>query len=72
MPKETIIAFDSKEQIMWIKGNTKDSPLTYREFNEGRDMQSSTITKDGFTFHAPFKIVTSRILKRSNPFGKRR
>ena len=54
--KKTItkIARDRENKIMWIKGRTDLSPLTYREWFEGRDMESGSITKDGVTYPAPY------------------
>ena len=48
-----LIARDSENKIMWIKGRTDISPLTYREFNEGRDMTSGYIKKDGIRYLPP-------------------
>lgn len=54
--KITTVARDSENKIMWIKGRTDISPLTYREFNEGRDMTSGSITKDGVKYLPPFTV----------------
>ena len=51
-----LVARDSENKIMWIKGRTDISPLTYREFNEGRDMQSGSIVKDGIRYIPPFTL----------------
>ena len=55
---KTPVARDSKNQIMWIKGRTDISPLTYREFREGLNMKSGSITKlsTGQIFIPPFTI----------------
>ena len=54
----TLVARDSKGQIMWIKGRTDISPLTYKEFREGSDMKSGSVTKisTGQTFIPPFTV----------------
>lgn len=44
---KTNVARDSKGKIMWIKGRTDISPLTYREFREGHDMTSGSISIPG-------------------------
>ena len=55
---KTPVARDSKNQIMWIKGRTDISPLTYREFREGLNMKSGSITKllTGQVFIPPFTV----------------
>ena len=55
---KTLVARDSKNQIMWIKGRTDLSPLTYREWKEGHDMLSGIIRKinTGQVFYPPFSI----------------
>lgn len=58
---KTKVARDSKGQIMWIKGRTDISPLTYREWKEGEDMKSGSITKNGQTFIPPFTIIEDLI-----------
>lgn len=50
----TTVARDSENKIMWIKGRTDLSPLTYREWREGRDMESGSIKKDGVVYPAPY------------------
>jgi len=61
---KTMVARDSKQQIMWIKGRTDLSPLTYREWREGMDMtEGGAISKDGHTFHAPFTIKEEEVPK---------
>ncbi len=54
----TSVARDSKGQIMWIRGRTDVSPLTYKEFREGSDMKSGSVTKisTGQTFIPPFTV----------------
>jgi hypothetical protein len=37
---KTKVARDSKGQIMWVRGRTDLSVLTYREWKEGEDMLS--------------------------------
>jgi len=60
--KLTKVARDSKNQIMWIKGRTDISPLTYREWKEGEDMLSGWIrTKTGQIFIPPFKLSMEKI-----------
>jgi len=62
--KLTKVARDSKGQIMWVKGRTDISPLTYREWKEGEDMLSGWITtKNGQTFIPPFSIKNENISK---------
>jgi len=51
------VARDSKGQVMWINKRTTLSPLTYREWYEGKDMQSGTIKKSIYIFVAPFTIA---------------
>lgn len=51
-----LVARDSKNKIMWIRGRTDISPLTYREFNEGRDMESGSIIKAGIRYIPPFNL----------------
>jgi len=53
---KTGVARDSKGQIMWIKGRTDLSPLTYREWREGMDMQSGRIVKEEHVFYPPFEL----------------
>lgn len=48
---KTLVARDSKNQIMWVKGRTDLSPLTYREWREGHDMLSGTIRKIFYIEH---------------------
>ncbi len=54
MKKLREVARDSKGQVMWVHGRTHLSPLTYREWREGKDMTSGRIKKSIYTFHAPF------------------
>jgi len=56
MPKTYKVARDTYGKVMWVRGRTDISPLTYREFNEGRDMKSGTITKDNITYYPPFTV----------------
>jgi hypothetical protein len=42
---KTKVARDSKGQIMWVRGRTDLSVLTYREWKEGEDMLSGRIRK---------------------------
>lgn len=61
---KTQVARDSKQHVMWVKGRTDLSFLTYREWREGMDMiEGGTISKDGHTFHAPFTIKEEEIPK---------
>ena len=61
---KTQVARDSKQQIMWIKGRTDLSPLTYHEWREGKDMTDpGRITKDGHIFYAPFTIKEEEVPK---------
>ncbi len=59
---KTNVARDKYGKIMWIKGKTNLSPLTYREWREGYNMpEPGKIIKNlGFvkiTFYAPFFIT---------------
>jgi hypothetical protein len=56
MKKTHKVARDTYGKVMWVRGRTDISPLTYREFNEGRDMESGTIEKDGIKYYPPFII----------------
>lgn len=64
---KTKVARDSKGQIMWIKGRTDLSILTYREWKEGEDMLSGTISKTTslglykYIFIPPFTISEEEI-----------
>lgn len=61
MPKTYKVARDSRGKVMWIRGRTDISPLTFREFNEGRDMQTGWIEKDNVTYYPPFTIKEEEI-----------
>ena len=58
---------DSRGQVMWIKGDTANSALSWREMQEAITMKDQTIgsvsgkRKDGseFEFSAPFTKRTS-------------
>jgi hypothetical protein len=56
MKKTYKVARDSLGKVMWIRGRTDISPLTYREWQEASDMKSGRVTKDGHEFHPPFNI----------------
>lgn len=56
MKKLTKIARDSENKIMWISCRRDLSPLTYREFREGRDMTSGSIVKDEIRYLPPFTV----------------
>ena len=67
---KTTVARDRYQQIMWVKGRTDLSPLTYYEWREGMDMtEGGSISKDCFdsdhslryTFHAPFTIKEEEV-----------
>lgn len=59
---KTKVARDSKQQIMWIKGRTDLSPLTYHEWREGKDItEGGRITKKGHAFYAPFTISEEEV-----------
>ncbi len=61
---KTQVARDSKQQIMWIKGRTDLSPLTYYEWREGTGMQEGgSISKGDHTFYAPFTIKEEEVPK---------
>ena len=62
---KTQVARDSKGQIMWIKGRTDLSPLTYREWREGIDMQSGRILKEDYIFQAPFGLNEEDVKEKS-------
>jgi hypothetical protein len=51
---KTKVARDSKDKIMWVRGRTDISPLTYREWVEGSDMKSGSIVKDKIRYTPPF------------------
>lgn len=51
-----LVARDRNQQIMWIKGETKNSPLTYREWFEGKDMQTGWITCGKYRFDPPYTL----------------
>ena len=60
--KETWV--DSKGQVVWIRGDTVNSPLTYREFKEAMPSEMSpgwpqSISKDGLSFYPPFRKIES-------------
>ena len=59
----TKVARDIDGKIMWVKGRTDISPLTYREFNEGRDMMSGWIRKDGVKYIPPYTVAEEDIKK---------
>ena len=52
---------DSQNKIMWIKGRTDLSPLTWREMREGLDMTSGSIVKDQIRYIPPFTRRTEEI-----------
>ncbi len=61
---KTKVARDSKQQIMWIKGRTDLSPLTYYEWREGKDItKGGRITKGDHIFYAPFTISEEEVPK---------
>ena len=61
---KTQVARDSKQQIMWIKGRTDLSPLTYYEWREGMGIKKGgRITKGDHIFHAPFTIKEEEVPK---------
>ena len=62
---KTQVARDSRGQIMWIKGRTDLSPLTYREWREGIDMQSGRILKEDYIFQAPFELNEEDVKEKS-------
>jgi len=55
------IARDKYEKIMWVKGRTDISPLTYREYREGADMTSGSILKNGIRYFPPFTLQEEEI-----------
>ncbi len=59
---KTKVARDSKNKIMWIKGRTDISPLTYREYMEGADMESGSITKNYIKYIPPFILREEEII----------
>ena len=52
--KTTLVARDKNKQIMWIRGNTNSSVLTYHEWREAANMTSGSVIKDGIEFLPPF------------------
>ena len=61
---KTQVARDSKQHVMWVKGRTDLSPLSYREWREGMDMTDpGRITKNVHIFYAPFTIKEEEIPK---------
>ncbi len=61
---KTKVARDSKHQIMWIKGRTDLSPLTYHEWREGEGItKGGRITKGDHIFYAPFTIGEEEVPK---------
>ncbi len=61
--KLTVVARDKNGKIMWIKGRTDLSPLTFREWKEGEDMQTGHIQKieTGEIFLPPFTVGVEEI-----------
>jgi len=59
--KITKIARDSEGKIMWVKGRTDISPLTYREWVEGSDMKSGSIVKNNIRYIPPFILREEKI-----------
>ena len=58
---KTKVARDSENKIMWVRGRTDISPLTYREWVEGSDMKSGTIVKDEIRYIPPFILREEEI-----------
>ena len=58
---KTKVFRDRDNKIMWIKGRTDTSPLTWREMREGADMKSGSIIKDGVRYFAPFTCEIEEI-----------
>ena len=56
-----MVMIDSLDQIMWIKGRTDISPLTYREIKEGEDMRSGSICKDNIRYFPPFRYEMEEV-----------
>lgn len=54
---KTSVARDSTGDIMWVRGRTDLSPLTYREWKQGEKMKHGLISKDGRIFSPPFTIT---------------
>jgi hypothetical protein len=65
--KKTKVARDSKGQIMWVRGRTDLSILTYREWKEAEDMLSGRVRKTTglglyeHIFYPPFSIEEEEI-----------
>jgi len=56
MKKSYKVARDSLGKVMWIRGKTDISPLTYREWQEASDMKSGRVIKDNITYYPPFMV----------------
>ena len=63
MKKTYKVAKDSLGRVMWIRGRTDISPLTYREWQEAEDMKSGRVTKGDHEFFPPFYITIEEDLK---------
>jgi hypothetical protein len=60
------VARDRSGKVMWIRGRTDISPLTYREWREASDMKSGRVTKDGHEFIPPFYIKEEEMVYEPN------
>ena len=49
---------DANGIVIWIKGWTKISPLTYREAMMALEQTTGSVVKDGVTYIPPFRRVT--------------
>jgi hypothetical protein len=55
------VAADKDNQVMWVKGYTDISPLTYHEWCEAKDMESGSVEKQKrgitYVFKPPFRLL---------------
>ena len=62
MAKQTLVARDSNGQVMWVKGRSDLSPMTYREWKESENMESGwVIAGNGTKYIPPFTIKEENI-----------
>ena len=53
---KAIVAKDQLGQVVWVKGNSRISPLSYAEFREAKGMKSGYVEKNGVRYEAPFSL----------------
>ena len=59
---KAIVARDRNGQVVWVRGNTKISRLSFDEFREVKDAKAPTsVAKNGHRFEAPFTIQEEEV-----------